>query len=364
MSIRRAPICTSAITVLGVTLAGASLPLASASAAEPRVTLGNVSESALLAAPTQDAPSATIASTTTEPNGSTVTVTNSDELTAALEAVQPGQTIALADGVYTSDQFEAAADGTESAPITLTGSRDAILTTGDAASGYGLHITGDHWKVLGLSVTNSGKGIVLDGSNHTLISGVDVGNTGTEGVHFRAGSSDGIIENSHIHDTGTVTPDYGEGIYLGSAKSNWARIMGSSSVMDQSDRIIVRNNQISNTSTEGVDIKEGTTGGLITGNVFTNAGYSGANYGDSWVDVKGNAYTIIGNSGSGTKKDAFQVHSQIDGWGRENTFTDNTVHGDVPGYEVWVEAPSLGTVVDSEPISGAASGVTNISASE
>ncbi|WP_166787726.1 chondroitinase-B domain-containing protein [Cryobacterium luteum] len=72
---------------------------------------------------------------TPELNRSTVTVTTSEELTAGLEAVQPGQSIALADGVYTSDQFEAAVDGTASTPITLTGSRDAILTTGAAASG-------------------------------------------------------------------------------------------------------------------------------------------------------------------------------------------------------------------------------------
>ncbi|WP_166787725.1 right-handed parallel beta-helix repeat-containing protein [Cryobacterium luteum] len=217
--------------------------------------------------------------------------------------------------------------------------------------------------MLGLSVTNSGKGIVLDGPNHALISGVDVGKTGTVGVHFSTGSSDGIIENSHIYDTGTVTPDYGEGVYLGSAKSNWSKIMGSSRVMDQSDRIIVRNNQISNTSTEGIDIKEGTTGGLITGNLFTNAGYSGANYGDSWVDVKGNAYTITGNSGSGTKTDAFQVHSQLDGWGMDNTFAENTVHGGVPGSEVWSESPSLGTVISSK-VSKARSGLSNVPVTE
>jgi hypothetical protein len=306
----------------------------------------------------------TLVTVTSEPNGSTISVASSDELTAALEAVRPGQTIALKDGVCIGDQFEATADGTASAPITLTVSRDAILTTGNAASGYGLHITGDHWKVLGLSVTNSGKGIVFDGLNHTLISGVDVGNTGTEGVHFRAGSSDGVIENSHTHDTGTVTPDYGEGVYLGSAKRHWSKIMGSSEVMDQSDRITVRNNQISNTSTEGIDIKEGTVGGVITGNVFTNAGYSGANYDDSWVDVKGNAYTVTDNSRSGTKADAFQVHSQLDAWGTDNTFSGNIVHGDVPGFEVWVESPSLGRVVDPEPSSGAGSGASNIPASK
>jgi hypothetical protein len=293
------------------------------------------------------------------PNGSTITVATSTELATALKAVKPGQTIALKDGTYTSSNVVAAVNGTASAPITITGSRKAILTTGTAASGYGLHITGDYYKILGLSVTNSGKGIVLDGSTHTLISGVDVGRTGTEGVHFRANSSDGIIENSIIHDVGTVTPDYGEGIYIGSAYSNWAKIMGSATVMDKTDRIVIRNNQIKNTPAEGIDIKEGTIDGLVTGNVFTNSGYSGIHFGDSWMDVKGNSYKIIGNSGSGAKLDAFQVHTQMAGWGINNVFTGNTVLGGIPGYEVWATSPSLGTIVTNKS-SGAGSGLSNV----
>jgi hypothetical protein len=310
-------------------------------------------------------PTATPVSTTTPkptattPSGTTITVASSAQLAAALKAVKPGQTIALKDGTYTGSNVIAAVNGTASAPITITGSRKAILTTGSASSGYGLHITGDYYKILGLSVTNSGKGIVLDGSIRTLISGVDVGRTGTEGVHFRAGSSDGIIENSIIHDVGTTTPEYGEGIYIGSAKSNWAKIMGSATVMDKTDRIVVRNNQIKNTPAEGIDIKEGTVDGLVTGNVFTNAGYSGVHFGDSWMDVKGNNYKITGNSGTGAKLDAFQVHTQMAGWGINNTFTGNTVLGGVPGHEVWVSSPDLGTIVTYKS-SGAGSGLSNI----
>lgn len=40
-----------------------------------------------------------------------------------------------------------------------------------------------------------------------------------------------------------------------------------------------------------------------------------------------------------------------------------TVHGDVPGHEVWVESPLRGTVVDSDA-SSADSAVTNIAAEE
>lgn len=287
-----------------------------------------------------------------------VRVATSAELTAALTAARPGQTIHLADGSYVG-RFASAASGTAAAPITLSGSRKAILSTGSLTRGYGLHLTGSHWVVNGISVTRSGKGIVLDGSKHTTIRSVDVGHTGAEAVHFRANSSDGVIENSVIHDTGLDKPAYGEGIYIGSATSNWKSIMGSASVPDQTDRIVVRNNRISNTTAEGVDVKEGTTGGSLINNVFSNAGHSGQNFADSWVDVKGNGYRVTGNSGAGTKLDAFQVHGVLPGWGTDNTFSDNSVAGGVPGYEVWVQSGPLRTIVSSGS-SGAARGMSNV----
>jgi hypothetical protein len=288
----------------------------------------------------------------------TIRVATAAQLSAALQAVRPGQTITVADGLYVG-KFASASAGTATAPIVLTGSRKAILSTGSASSGYGLHLTGSHWQVRGISVTKSGKGIVLDGSRHTVISGVDVGNIGAEAVHFRTSSSDGVIQDSIIHDIGLTQPEYGEGIYVGTAKSNWKKVMGSASLMDRSDRVIIRNNRILNTTAEGVDVKEGTTGGSISGNVFTNSGWSGIHFGDSWVDLKGNGYRVTNNSGSGTKLDAFQVHVSVAGWGRDNVFSGNVVTGGVPGYEVWVPSDASGTKIACKT-TGAARGLSNI----
>ncbi len=287
-----------------------------------------------------------------------VSVASSAALVVALEHARPGQRIQLADGLYLG-RFGSAASGTAREPIVLSGSRNAVLSTGTIESGYGLHLTGGHWIVRGITVTESAKGIVLDGSTHTVISGVDVGTIGAEGVHFRGGSSDGVIEDSVIHDTGLHRPGFGEGVYIGSARGNWEAVRGSAAIPDRSDRVIVRNNRISNTTAEGVDAKEGTTGGSITGNVFVNAGHSGENSADSWVDIKGNGYLVSGNSGSSTRRDAFQVHSVLPGWGLDNTFSRNVVEGGVPGYEVWVQSDSLGTVIAPGP-SGAARGMSNI----
>jgi hypothetical protein len=291
--------------------------------------------------------------------GSAIPVTTAAQLTAALAAAKPGQTIALADGTYTG-RFTAAANGTATAPITLTGSRKAILTTGGLTGGYALHVTGDRWNVTGLSVSRAAKGIVLDGSNGSVIAGVDVGQIGAEAIHVRTSSTDVTVKDSVIHDTGLDQPSYGEGVYLGSATSNWASIMGSATTPDRSDRARVTGNTFRDIAAEGVDVKEGTTGGVITGNTFTDVGYSGANYADSWIDVKGNGYRIEDNSGSGTKLDAFQVHVAVAGWGRDTVFGRNTVTGGVPGYEVSVQSGAAGTVVACGTTT-AGKGLTNVS---
>lgn len=303
-----------------------------------------------------------VVSTPNIPTGLTtvgaVVVSTASELSIALSKARSGDTIALADGVYTG-KFTAAISGTAQAPITIVGSRAAVLTSGRISGGYGLHVTGSYWVISGLSVARSGKGIVLDGSQHTRISGVDVGNIGDEGVHFRHNSSDSSIDGSTIHDTGLKSPGFGEGIYIGSAHSNWATIMGSSTTPDRTDRVIVSGNHLVNTAAEGVDVKEGTTGGTLRSNIFTNAGYSGVNSADSWVDIKGNDYLIQGNGGSAAKVDAFQVHRALPGWGLNNRFLDNGAVAGVPGYLVNVAATNSGTILQCQSTT-AGRGLSNI----
>lgn len=297
------------------------------------------------------APAASAATTT-------IAVSTASQLKSALYAVKPGQTIALADGVYTGT-FSSSVNGTSTAPITLIGSRKAVITTGSTGSGTALLVKGDHWRLTGFRVTTAQKGIMLHGSDYTIVSSLDVGSIGHEAVHVRASSVGVIIRTSSIHDTGLTNAGYGEGVYVGSAQSNWSSIMGSATTPDRSDRVIIEDNAIANTSAEGVDIKEGTTGGIVRRNVFTRAGYSGANYADSWVDVKGDGYRIESNSGSTARLDAFQVHSVLAGWGGDNVFSGNAIVSGVPGYEVRVESRESGNRV-SCTTSNAALGLTNI----
>ena len=288
----------------------------------------------------------------------TVAVTTASGLQAAVKAAKPGTVIMLAKGTYTLP-LVLAANGTSTAPITLVGV-GATITTGSASKGYGIHVTGDYWVIKGVTVTKALKGIVADSAAHLVIDSVTVTGIGQEGIHFRKSSTDGVVRNSTVKLTGVVDPGYGEGIYVGSAHSNWSSVMGSSTTPDRSDRVRITGNHISSTPAEGIDIKEGTSRGVVSGNVFYKAGYSGTNYADSWVDVKGNSYVLRGNSGSGTKLDAFQTHVEVTGWGRWNRFSTNKVTSGVSGYTVRVAKTSTGTVVACSTLATGAAGLTNV----
>ncbi len=90
-------------------------------------------------------------------------------------------------------------------------------------------------------------------------------------------------------------------------------------------------NTIYGTTAEAVDIKEGTTGGMLSRQLVRRSGISKGG-GDSWVDVKGNNWVIEANVGVNCPMDGFQVHDEPDGWGKGNRFSDNTATVNGPGF--------------------------------
>lgn len=287
--------------------------------------------------PPADGRAATAPEAVVPDGASTIEVGDVAALEAALAAARPGTVIQLADGVYTrdgGDRFTAAADGTAEQPITLRGGRGAVLTSDDAKGDYALHVTGDHWQLIGFAVRDATKGIVLDGSQGSIVTGVDVGNVGEEGVHFRMCSSDGVLRDSTIHDTGLVKRRFGEGVYVGSANSNWDKY-ACNGEMDDTEGVIIQGNTFVHIPAEGADIKEGTDSGTIRDNVFDDTGYGGENSADSAIDVKGNGWVVVGNTitnPSGEALDAIQTHQVHEGYGMRNTFADNVIEGPWPGF--------------------------------
>ncbi|HJQ08435.1 MAG TPA: right-handed parallel beta-helix repeat-containing protein [Candidatus Saccharimonadales bacterium] len=322
--------------------------------------------------------------TPTPGGGRTINVHTTEQLVAATTNALPGDVINLADGVYDGKVlsplsvsgskvyagFVATKSGTATKPIVVQGSRKAVIS-GDGLGGhYGIHLYKvEYWIIKGISVANAKKGIMLDGSNHNIIDGVEVYNIHDEGIHLRSHSSDNIVRGSAVHHTGLtskgLTNGYGEGLYVGSANSNWSVYTGGQ--IDRSDRNQLIGNIISYTAGEGIDIKEGTVNGLIKDNVFDNAGISGSNFSDSWIDVKGNNWTITGNRGTSAKLDGFQVHGnqlkEKGNWGNNNVFTNNTADVKANGYGFWLQKNVTGNVVScSNVVSNAGGGFLNTGA--
>lgn len=334
-------------------------------------------------APSSPGPSSPVPSTP-PPDGSTVDVSTAAQLQAALAGARPGQTIRLAPGVY-DGSFIGTTPGTAAAPITVTGPRTAILTNPTGAGsgpscpvptpgwdpGYGFWLAGAaYWNLTGFTVADAKKGVVLDDSPHVTIDGLYVHHIGDEGVHFRRSSSDGVIRDSTIEYTGTAQPAYGEGVYLGSANSNWA-CHGNSGGVDRSDRVQVLDNRIGPyVAAEHIDVKEGTVDGVIRGNTFDGRGIAGQNSADSWVDVKGTGYLIQGNTGTfaapGTFANGYETHNPVAGSGCGNVWRDNVSDlGGTGRYAVNVTSTSkcagnLNVVYTSNTVRNATGGLTNI----
>jgi hypothetical protein len=292
--------------------------------------------------------------------GST-TVATASQLSSALAAARPGETIVLDPGVYVGD-FVARTSGQAGAPITLCGSRSAVLEGESIRSGYVLHLDkASYWRVEGFTVQGGQKGVVTDGITHDLIDGLYVHGTGDEAIHLRAFSSYNTVSHNVVRDTGLVSQFYGEGIYVGSANKNWCRYTGCQPDRSNDNRII--DNNIADTTAENIDIKEGTTGGLIAGNVLNGTGMVGS-AATSWVNVKGNDWTIEDNTGTDSIANGFSVHQVYPGWGLDNVFLDNRATLGGSGYAIYVQSHHLGTVVACNNVaSGAGGGLTNISCS-
>lgn len=290
----------------------------------------------------------------------TVHVSSADQLRSALAGARPGDLIVLADGTY-SGKFVGRTPATSGAPITVRGSRNAVLDGGSVGSGYVFHLdNGDHWRLEGFTVQDGQKGVMLDRTTGAVIANLMVRDIGQEGIHLRNFSTDNFVAGNTVSGTGRKSAGFGEGIYIGTAKSNWSRFSGGQP--DRSDRNQIIGNTVAGTTAENIDIKEATTGGVVRGNHFDGGSISGANSADSWVDVKGNGWLIQGNTGVNSPKDGIQTHVLLDGWGTGNTITGNTLDVRGPGYGVAIDkANATNNVVScNNVVTDAASGKFNV----
>lgn len=301
--------------------------------------------------------------------GTIVNVSTAAQLSTALSNAQPGQTILLADGTYSGQFSIASKTATAAQPIIIEGSKAAIINGGNTSGGYAFYVNTCRYVTLrGFSVTGAQKSVVLDGSVNCTIDRLTTHDCGSESILVRKFSTDNVIKNCTVYNTGLVTPGYGEGIYIGQYYGNWP----STSTPDASDRNQILNNTIYKTAAECIDIKEGTTGGLIRANILDGTYMSGANYADSWIDIAGNGYSVTHNVGTNdtaatgaTLKfvDGIQTHTQPypASTASNNAFANNTCGVNASGYGINIDTDGAGNVVyTSNTQTGAASGLTNI----
>jgi hypothetical protein len=249
-------------------------------------------------------------------------VSTDAEVRAAISRAVAGDVIRLAPGAYAPLDI-VDASGTEAAPITLCGPRDAVVTAPSTGTGYAVHLTSvSHWRLRGFSVRGGLKGVVLDDTDATTIAELSIEGTGDEALHVRDGSTDALLLRNEIARTGLEHPDFGEGIYVGTAISNWCEI--SACRPDRSDGALIVGNTVSETTAEAIDIKEGTHRGTVESNSLDG---SGATAVDSVIDVKGTGWRIAGNDIVGARSDGVQVHviEGAEGSGEENVIVANTV---------------------------------------
>lgn len=259
-----------------------------------------------------------------------VRVSTAEGLLSALEGALPGDRIVLAPGTYENDvwkgdwsAFFSEAGGTEELPITLCSEdpeHPAVICGVSQENKVGLHIKGEYWHLEDLVVRNCSKGIVLDKASNSALIRCEVCDTGTEGIHLRDDTSNCLIEDCYVHDCGTVTAKYGEGIYIGSAK-------GTTGYGFDCHYNTVRNCRISNVAADCIDIKEYTKGTLVEGCTLDGCGTKGENGADSLLEIKGNDVVVRNNVGyrSGNEKivQAVDLYNAVPEWGQNSRIYDN-----------------------------------------
>ncbi|KQP97441.1 MULTISPECIES: fibronectin type III domain-containing protein [unclassified Rathayibacter] len=285
----------------------------------------------------------------------TVTVSTANQLKAALNAAGPGTVIRLTAGVY-ADSFTATKSGTAAAPVWICGDRNAVLDAGSTSEARALLLSSvSYVNLVGFSIRNSTKGVMVAGSDHVIVSHLKIENIGDEGVHLRSTTTDSFVTGNIIDGTGRVRPEYGEGVYIGTAEDN--RCTFSNCLPDGSSRNIIAGNTITDTTAEAIEAKAGTFDGWILDNSVDSSGM-GPDH-ESPLVILGNSWVVTGNTIVTAKRDGIQVYASEDQFGWDNEIFGNSFTTAPSGYFARMTVLVYGNIVgcDNDP---GASGISNL----
>ncbi|MDJ1114494.1 right-handed parallel beta-helix repeat-containing protein [Microbacterium dauci] len=288
----------------------------------------------------------------------TVTVNNATTLRAALAEAGPGTVIRLEPGMYNA-QFDLTRSGTRSAPIWVCGPRTAVLNGYGVGGGNGIEVLNASDVILtGFTVTNSLKAVMVTGGTRVTVSDIAATMTGQEAIHLRANTVDSIVAGNEVSNTGLVTPEYGEGIYIGSHPDNWCALTDCEP--DESLRNTIADNEIFDTSAEAIDAKEGSAGGRIIGNVIDGSSSTAT---DRMIVIRGNDWFVADNvgDGGGTARDGILVDQPPNpGYGADNLIVRNRMTVAANGYVVRITGKRNVVGCTTNRAVGVTAPVTNI----
>lgn len=286
-------------------------------------------------------------------------MTNVKELNAALSVVKPGQTIRLAAGTYKGN-FSLSRSGTPSAPIWICGPRTAVLDAGGKSSGTVLRLDRvSNVNLSGFTVQNGRQGVMVKWSDHVSVSDMAIRNMGYEGVHFYAFTTNSVIHRNDIRDTGLLDVAYGEGVYIGTSNARWGEVTGGRA--DTTGHIAVVGNTITRAGAEPIEVKAGSSNGVVSDNVIS--GHQPGSRAIGWVLVTGNDWLIQKNVGSDAVTNGYALMKSGTEWGLRNAVVGNRGTANSSGWGVLVHKAGSpvapGTVIGCDnAVTGARSGLT------
>lgn len=255
-----------------------------------------------------------------------VWVNSSSKLSNAIRYAKPGDIIYMADGTYSGTFEFRKKKGNKWRPITLCGSRKAVIDGKRRNVGLLIHKS-DYVNVVGITVKNASKGIRLETARHCTLDKAMVTKTGSEAIHIQYRSHYNTVQNCTVTYTGRRKKSVGEGIYLGSSRRNTP---GDTCIGNK----ILYNKIGPGVTAEPIDVKENSKNGYIIGNYLDGKDLCGCPDAVSLINVKGNGYRIENNVGKNARQDFYKTSKTIKGQGRNNVFKANVCLGKVRrGYD-------------------------------
>ncbi len=198
-------------------------------------------------------------------------------ISKALEVAREGDTILLADGIYKED-IDTVRDGAKDNPITIKGSRDAIIK---GNSNRIVEIRHDYIILEGFTIDGyyerDGKDyyrdklIWIQGASNVKILNMIIKNAGDECIRLKYFASNNEIAYNIIRNCGITDFKYngggknGEHVYIGTAPEQLYK--NPTNDIDRSNNNWIHHNIFDIRGSECIDIKEGSMYNIIEYNI-------------------------------------------------------------------------------------------------